>query len=83
MKELLNVVSKKLFFISIIVNIMYSLADYVEPFILSYFGVSPLLPSIAIKLTIFLAIVEVIKLITGKMVAYIDNINETKTRNAI
>ena len=34
MKELLNVVSKKLFFISIIVNIMYSLADYVEPFIL-------------------------------------------------
>ncbi|CCY72093.1 aBC transporter related protein [Clostridium sp. CAG:921] len=83
MKELLNVVSKKLFFISIIVNIMYSLADYVEPFILSYFGVSPLLPSIAIKLTIFLAIAEVIKLITGKMGSYIDNINETKTRSAI
>ena len=42
MKELLKVVVKKLFILSIIFNTIYSLADYGEAYVLSYFGTSPL-----------------------------------------
>ena len=41
MKELLKSSSKKLFIWSIIINMIYSLADYGESFALSYFGTSP------------------------------------------
>ena len=83
MKELLNVVAKKLFIWSIIVNTLYSIVDYGESFVLSYFGTSPLLLNKLIILTILLMSIEVIKLITGKIGSYIDNINETKTQTAI
>ena len=39
MKELIKVVAKKLFILSIIFNTIYSLADYGEAYVLSYFGV--------------------------------------------
>ena len=83
MKELLKVVAKKLFIWSIIVNTIYSIADYGESFALSYFGTSPLLLKKLIILTICLMSIELIKLITGKISSYIDNINETKTQTAI
>ena len=83
MKELLKVVAKKLFILSIIINTVYSIADYGESFALSYFGTSPLLLNKLIILTICLMSIEIIKLITGKIGSYIDNINETKTQTAI
>lgn len=83
MKELLKVVAKKLFIWSIIINTIYSIADYGESFALSYFGTSPLLLKKLIILTICLMSIELIKLITGKIGSYIDNINETKTQTAI
>ena len=83
MKELLKVVAKKLFIWSIIVNTIYSIADYGESFALSYFGTSPLLLNKLINLTICLMSIELIKLITGKIGSYIDNINEAKTQTAI
>ena len=83
MKELLKVVAKKLFIWSIVINTIYSIADYGESFVLSYFGTNPLLLNKLITLTILLMSVELIKLITGKIGSYIDNINETKTQTAI
>ena len=83
MKELLKVVAKKLFIWSIIVNTIYSIAVYGESFALSYFGTSPLLLNKLINLTICLMSIELIKLITGKIASYIDNINEAKTQTAI
>lgn len=83
MKELLKVVAKKLFIWSIIVNTIYSIADYGESFALSYFGTSPLLLNKLIVLTIVLISIELIKLITCKIGSYIDNINDTKTQTAI
>ena len=52
MKELLKVISKKLLFLSIIFNTIYSIADYGEAFALSYFGTSPLTLDKITKLTI-------------------------------
>jgi ABC-type multidrug transport system fused ATPase/permease subunit len=83
MKDLLKIVAKKLFIWSIIVNTIYSIADYGESFALSYFGTSPLLLNKLIVLTVLLMLIELIKLITGKIGSYIDNINETKTQTAI
>ena len=83
MKELLKIVAKKLFIWSIIVNTIYSIVDYGESFVLSYFGTSPLLLDKLIILTVCLMSIEIIKLITGKIGSYIDNINETKTQTAI
>ena len=40
MKELFKVVAKKLFIWSIIINTIYSFADYGEAFALSHFGTS-------------------------------------------
>lgn len=42
MKELVKVISKKLFIYSFIVNLLYSMADYGQSFSLSIFGTSPL-----------------------------------------
>ena len=64
MKELLKVVAKKLFIWSIIINTIYSIADYGESFALSYFGTSPLLLNKLIILTVLLMSIELIKLIT-------------------
>ncbi len=83
MKELLKVITKKLFIWSIIINTIYSIADYGESFALSYFGTSPLLLNKLIFLIICLMLIEIIKLITGKIGSYIDNINETKAQTAI
>jgi len=83
MKELLKVVAKKLFIWSIIINTIYSIADYGESFALSNFGTSPLLLDKIIKLTIILMTIKIIKLVAGKIGSYIDNINETKTQTEI
>lgn len=83
MKELIKVVTKKLFIYSIIVNTIYFLADYGESFALSYFGTSPLTLEKIIKLTICIFIVDIIMLITAKLGSYIDNINIIKTQNQI
>ena len=83
MKELIKVVAKKLFIWSIIVNTIYSIADYGESFAISYLGTSPLILNKLIVLTVLLMSIELIKLITGKIGSYIDNINETKTQTAI
>lgn len=42
MKELLKVISKKLFIYSFIANLIYSIADYGQSFALSIFGTNPL-----------------------------------------
>ena len=83
MKDLLKIIAKKLFIWSIIINTIYSIADYGESFALSHFGTSPLLLKKLIILTILLMSIEFIKLITGKIGSYIDNINETKTQTSI
>ena len=83
MKELLKVITKKLFIWSIIINTIYSLADYGESFALSYFGTSPLTLDKIIKLTICIFIVDIVMLISGKIASYIDNVNEQKTQTAI
>ncbi len=83
MKDLLKIVAKKLFIWSIIINTIYSIADYGESFALSHFGTSPLLLKKLIILTILLMSIGLIKLITGKIGSYIDNINETKTQTSI
>ena len=83
MKELLKVVAKKLFILSIVVNTIYSVADYGEAFALSYFGTSPLILDKIIKLTICIFVVDVIMLIEGKIASYIDNVNNVKSQTAI
>ena len=83
MKDLLKIVAKKLFIWSIVINTIYSFADYGESFALSYFGTSPLLLNKLIILTILLMSIELIKLITGKIGSYIDNINETEIQTSI
>ena len=83
MKELLKVITKKLFIWSIIINTIYSLADYGESFALSYFGTSPLTLDKIIKLTICIFIVDIVMLISGKITSYIDSVNEQKTQTAI
>ena len=83
MKELIKVISKKLFIWSIIINIIYSLADYGEAFALSYFGTTPLTLDKIIKLTICIFMVDIVMLISGKIASYLDNVNEQKTHTAI
>ena len=83
MKELIKVVAKKLFILSIIINTVYSLADYGEAFALSYFGTSPLTLDKIISLTISIFVLDIIKLITGKVASYIDNVNNMKVQTAI
>ena len=83
MKELIKVVAKKLFILSIIVNTVYSLADYGEAFALSYFGTSPLTLNKIISLTISIFVLDIIMLIAGKVASYIDNVNNMKVQTAI
>ena len=83
MKELIKVVAKKLFILSIIVNTVYSLADYGEAFALSYFGTSPLTLYKIISLTISIFVLDIIMLITGKVASYIDNVNNMRVQTAI
>ncbi len=80
MKELIKVVAKKLFIYSIIFNTLYSIADYGEAFVLSYFGKSPLTLDKLIKLAICIAITHLVMLVAGKVASYIDNINNQKTQ---
>lgn len=80
MKELLKLVAKRLFILSIIVNTIYSIADYGEAFALSYFGTSLLTLDKITKLTIAVIIAYLIMLITSKIASYIDNVNEVKSK---
>ena len=77
-KELIKIVPKRLFIYSIIFNTLYSIADYGEAFVLSYFGTSPLTLDKLIKLAICIVITHIIMLISGKIASYIDNINNQK-----
>lgn len=83
MKELIKIVVKKLFILSIIVNTVYSLADYGEVFALSHFGTSPLTLDKIISLTISIFVLDIIMLIAGKVSSYIDNVNNMKVQTAI
>ena len=83
MKELIKIVPKRLFIYSIIFNTLYSIADYGEAFVLSYFGTSPLTLDKLIKLTCCIVITHIIMLIAGKIASYIDNINNQKTQTKI
>ena len=83
MKELLKVVSKRLFIWSILINTLYSLADYGESFALSYFGTSPLTLDKILYLIIAIFIMDIVMLIAGKIGSYIDNVNEIKFKTAI
>lgn len=83
MKELIKVVAKKLFILSIIINTVYSLADYGEAFALSHFGTSPLTLDKIISLTISIFVLDIIMLIAGKAASYIDNVNNMKVQTAI
>lgn len=83
MKELLKVVSKRLFIWSIIINTIYSLADYGEAFALSHFGTSPLTLDKILNLIIAIFIMDIIMLVAGKIGSYIDNVNEIKSKTAI
>lgn len=83
MKELLKIVAKKLFIWSIIFSTIYSLADYGESIALSYFGTSPLTLEKIIKLAITITILDIIMLISGKVVAYIDGVNFTQVETSI
>ena len=83
MKELIKVISKKLFIYSIIFNTLYAIADYGESFALSYFGTSPLTIDKLIKLAICIAVAHIVLLISRKVASYIDNINSQKTQTMI
>ena len=83
MKELLKVVAKKLFILSIVINTIYSVADYGEAFALSYFGTSPLTLDKIIALAICILTADIVMLITGKIASYVDNVNNIKTQTAI
>lgn len=83
MRELLGVVAKKLFILSIIINTLYSIADYGQSFALSYYGTSPLTLEKILSLTIVISILDLIMLITGKIGSYIDNVNYVKAQNSI
>lgn len=83
MKELLKILSKRLFILSIIINTIYSIADYGESFALSYFGTSPLILEKIVNLTLWIFIVDFVMLISGKIGSYIDNVNDIKSQTAI
>ena len=67
MKELLKVVAKRLFIWSIIINTIYSIADYGESFALSHFCTSPLTLEKIINLTIVIIIIDVKKYKGGQV----------------
>ena len=83
MKELLKVVSKKLFIWAFIIGIIYSIADYGQSFAMSIFGTSPLTLDKIISLTICIFISDVIMLASSKIQCYIDSINEVKSKTFI
>lgn len=83
MKELLKIVSKKLFIYSFIVNLIYSIADYGQSFALSVFGTSPLTLDKLTKLGVSIVIADILMLVFGKIGSYIDNLNEAKATNDI
>lgn len=83
MKELLKIVSKKLFIYSFIVNLLYSIADYGQSFALSIFGTSPLTLDKITKLGLAIVIADILMLVFGKIGSYIDNVNEAKATNDI
>jgi len=83
MKELMKIVSKKLFIYSFIFNLVYSLADYGQSISLSILGTTPLTLDKLIKLLIAIIVTDVLMLIFCKLASYIDNVNDVKATNAI
>ncbi len=83
MKELLKVISKKLFIYSFIVNLIYSIADYGQSFALSIFGTSPLTLDKLTRLGLSIIVADILMLVFGKIGSYIDNVNEAKATNDI
>ncbi len=83
MKNLLKVISKKLFIYSFIVNLLYSIADYGQSFAVSIFGTSPLTLDKLTKLGLSIIIADILMLVFGKIGSYIDNVNEAKATNDI
>ncbi len=83
MKELIKVVSKKMFILAFIVSVIYSVADYSEAFILAHFGTSPLTLEKIVSLTIGIILIDIIILIVVKVGSYVDNINNIKQQTAI
>lgn len=83
MKELMKIVSKKLFIYSFIFNLAYSLADYGLSISLSIFGTSPLTLDKLTKLAISIIAMDLLMLIFGKLGSYVDCVNDTKTTNTI
>ena len=66
MKELLKVISKKLFIYSFIVNLLYAIADYGQSFALSIFGTSPLTLDKITKLGLSMVIADILMLVFAK-----------------
>lgn len=83
MKEIIKILPKKLYILSFIIGIIYSLADYGESISLGYFGTSPLTIEKIVGLAICIVLVDIAMLISAKFGSYIDNINEIKTKTVI
>ena len=83
MRDLIKVVSKRLFIWSILFNTIYSIADYGQSFALSYFGTSPLTLDKITHLTIAIIILNIIALLSSKIGYYIDNVNYVKCTTSI
>lgn len=83
MKELMKIVSKKLFIYSFIFNLAYSLADYGQSISLSIFGTTPLTLEKLTKLAIAIIVTDILMLIFGKVGSYVDCVNDTKTTNTV
>ena len=83
MRDLIKVVSKRLFIWSILFNTIYSIADYGQAFVLSYCGTSPLTLDKITNLTIAIIILNIIALLSSKIGYYIDNVNDVKCSTSI
>lgn len=83
MKELFKVISKKYYIISVISNMIYSLADYGEAFALSIFATSPLNLDKIVSLTICMVVLYGIMLVFGKIINYVETVNNVRSQETI
>ena len=83
MKELLKIISIRLYIYSIIISSIYAIASYGETFALAYFGTTPLIIDKIINLTICIIIIHIIMTISGKLEGYISNVNQVRIQTAI
>lgn len=73
MKELLKIIKKKPIIISFVLATIYYICEYGCSFALAYFGTTPFTLEKVINLTICLAILYLIMLISNWLTTYIDN----------